>query len=101
VPFVGKSKLMQVRDIINQRDAGTMSGSWSGPVAKHDVAFLKLTPVREQAAVLAEPRAIDTSLDTIPTGYFGGSGATGGGGGGSLTTVATLRWQSWPSSAWL
>jgi hypothetical protein len=72
---------MQVRDIINQRDAGTMSGSWSGPVAKHDVAFLKLTPVREQAAFLAEPRAIDTSLDTIPTGYFGGSGATGGGGG--------------------
>ena len=30
-----------------------------------------------------EPRPIDTSLATIPTGYFGGSGATGGGAAGS------------------
>ena len=31
------------------------------------------------AALPAGPRAIETSLDTMPTGYFGGSGATGAG----------------------
>jgi hypothetical protein len=41
--------------------------------------LLALTGLTAVAAASAAPRPIDTSLRTIPTGYFGGSGATGGG----------------------
>jgi alpha-galactosidase len=38
---------MAVRDVVNQRDLPSASGSWGGLVAKHDVAFIRLTPASD------------------------------------------------------
>lgn len=43
------------------------------------VGLTGLTAVLMVQLATAAPKPIDTSLATIPTGYFGGSGATGGG----------------------
>eukprot|EP01043_Picozoa_sp_COSAG02_P002482 COSAG02_NODE_57_length_43668_cov_118.217196_19_plen_612_part_00 len=35
---------MRVRDVTNQKDLPSASGSWGASVGKHDVAFIRLTP---------------------------------------------------------
>jgi len=42
---VAASTRMAVRDVANRRDLPPATGRWEGSVGKHDVAFLRLTPL--------------------------------------------------------